>query len=203
MFPQVALPKRRLHSKVSQTGQTKNSAGTERCVAGIRGRGVVLAESWDGETNLAGWWMSEKLDGARAYWTAGNSLVTGRIGCEASLQAGGPVMLRLLCLNSHRISCTLGLALVTLGLCGFVYEALSGSAGRTRSRYTNRSVAARTSRLFRTVEGCLDLHGGVRGVSICSLIIMTGLDGWRFGENLGTVPFSMSISDLKILDSSR
>ena len=30
--------------------------------------GVLLAESWDGATNIAGWWMSEKLDGLRAYW---------------------------------------------------------------------------------------------------------------------------------------
>jgi DNA ligase-1 len=29
---------------------------------------VLLAERWDTETNLAGWWMSEKLDGVRAYW---------------------------------------------------------------------------------------------------------------------------------------
>jgi DNA ligase-1 len=30
---------------------------------------LLLAESWDGVSNLAGWWMSEKLDGVRAYWT--------------------------------------------------------------------------------------------------------------------------------------
>lgn len=30
---------------------------------------LLLAERWDGVTNLAGWWMSEKLDGVRAYWT--------------------------------------------------------------------------------------------------------------------------------------
>jgi len=30
---------------------------------------LLLAESWDGSANLAGWWMSEKLDGVRAYWT--------------------------------------------------------------------------------------------------------------------------------------
>jgi DNA ligase-1 len=30
---------------------------------------LLLAESWDGVANLAGWWMSEKLDGVRAYWT--------------------------------------------------------------------------------------------------------------------------------------
>jgi DNA ligase-1 len=29
---------------------------------------VLLAESWDTEANLAGWWMSEKLDGVRAWW---------------------------------------------------------------------------------------------------------------------------------------
>jgi DNA ligase-1 len=29
---------------------------------------LLLAERWDSETDLAGWWMSEKLDGIRAYW---------------------------------------------------------------------------------------------------------------------------------------
>jgi DNA ligase-1 len=29
---------------------------------------VLLAERWDGESNVTGWWMSEKLDGVRAYW---------------------------------------------------------------------------------------------------------------------------------------
>jgi DNA ligase-1 len=29
---------------------------------------LLLAESWDSVTNLKGWWMSEKLDGVRAYW---------------------------------------------------------------------------------------------------------------------------------------
>jgi DNA ligase 1 len=29
---------------------------------------VLLAESWDGESSITGWWMSEKLDGVRAYW---------------------------------------------------------------------------------------------------------------------------------------
>lgn len=32
------------------------------------GPGVLLAESWDAVTDLTGWWMSEKLDGVRAYW---------------------------------------------------------------------------------------------------------------------------------------
>ncbi|MBY0229355.1 MAG: DNA ligase [Gemmataceae bacterium] len=29
---------------------------------------VLLAESWDGVSSVAGWWMSEKLDGVRAWW---------------------------------------------------------------------------------------------------------------------------------------
>jgi DNA ligase-1 len=29
---------------------------------------LLLAESWDGALDLKGWWMSEKLDGVRAYW---------------------------------------------------------------------------------------------------------------------------------------
>eukprot|EP01060_Flectonema_neradi_P003106 TRINITY_DN1196_c1_g2_i1.p1 TRINITY_DN1196_c1_g2~~TRINITY_DN1196_c1_g2_i1.p1 ORF type:complete len:299 (+),score=37.26 TRINITY_DN1196_c1_g2_i1:106-1002(+) len=31
--------------------------------------GVLLAKKWDGKTPVAGYWMSEKLDGVRAYWT--------------------------------------------------------------------------------------------------------------------------------------
>ncbi|MGR3173988.1 MAG: DNA ligase [Candidatus Scalindua sp.] len=41
---------------------------------------VMLAHRWDEETDIKGWWMSEKLDGVRGYWTgkemvsrAGNS----------------------------------------------------------------------------------------------------------------------------------
>jgi DNA ligase 1 len=29
---------------------------------------ILLAESWDSAADLSGWWMSEKLDGVRAYW---------------------------------------------------------------------------------------------------------------------------------------
>lgn len=36
--------------------------------------GVMLAKPWDG-TDPTGWWMSEKLDGMRAYWT-GSDLFT-------------------------------------------------------------------------------------------------------------------------------
>lgn len=29
---------------------------------------LLLAHSWDNEADLTGWWMSEKLDGVRAFW---------------------------------------------------------------------------------------------------------------------------------------
>src|SRR5215212_8733282 len=29
---------------------------------------VLLAETWDGQLDPKGWWLSEKLDGVRAYW---------------------------------------------------------------------------------------------------------------------------------------
>ena len=41
--------------------------------------GVMLAHPWDGQ-DPSGWWMSEKLDGVRAYWT-GAKLLT-RLGNE-------------------------------------------------------------------------------------------------------------------------
>ncbi len=30
---------------------------------------LLLATAWDGQQDITGWWMSEKLDGVRAYWT--------------------------------------------------------------------------------------------------------------------------------------
>ena len=35
---------------------------------GAAGPPLLLAESWDNAADLSGWWMSEKLDGVRAYW---------------------------------------------------------------------------------------------------------------------------------------
>ena len=32
------------------------------------GPGVLLAQNWTNDTDLTGWWLSEKLDGVRAYW---------------------------------------------------------------------------------------------------------------------------------------
>ncbi|MCK6681341.1 MAG: DNA ligase [Thermoanaerobaculia bacterium] len=33
-----------------------------------KGPPLLLAHSWEGDIDLTGWWMSEKLDGVRAYW---------------------------------------------------------------------------------------------------------------------------------------
>ncbi len=32
------------------------------------GPGLLLAQTWTNDVDLSGWWMSEKLDGVRAYW---------------------------------------------------------------------------------------------------------------------------------------
>jgi len=40
----------------------------ERAAAQENAAPVLLAETWDGALDPAGWWMSEKLDGLRAYW---------------------------------------------------------------------------------------------------------------------------------------
>ncbi|MGH7213233.1 MAG: DNA ligase [Tepidisphaeraceae bacterium] len=39
-----------------------------RAAAVAKAAPVLLAESWDGLLDPTGWWMSEKLDGVRAYW---------------------------------------------------------------------------------------------------------------------------------------
>ncbi|PQO34998.1 DNA ligase [Bremerella cremea] len=36
--------------------------------AEAKGPPLLLAQSWDNAMDLSGWWMSEKLDGVRAYW---------------------------------------------------------------------------------------------------------------------------------------
>jgi len=33
---------------------------------------LLLAHKWEMDVDLAGWWMSEKLDGVRAYWDGEN-----------------------------------------------------------------------------------------------------------------------------------
>jgi len=51
-----ALPQRPLKSNSEGEGEEDS------------GPPLLLAESWDNVTDLTDWWMSEKLDGVRAYW---------------------------------------------------------------------------------------------------------------------------------------
>lgn len=52
-----ALPSRPVKAK-TEDGEEDASAGPP----------LLLAETWDTAMDLADWWMSEKLDGVRAYW---------------------------------------------------------------------------------------------------------------------------------------
>jgi DNA ligase-1 len=54
-----ALPQRPARAPQSATGED----GEEDS-----GPPLLLAESWDNAADLSDWWMSEKLDGVRAYW---------------------------------------------------------------------------------------------------------------------------------------
>lgn len=36
--------------------------------SGKQGPPILLAQTWDNASDLTGWWLSEKLDGVRAYW---------------------------------------------------------------------------------------------------------------------------------------
>jgi DNA ligase-1 len=51
-----ALPQRAVKSQAEGDGEETS------------GPPLLLAESWDNATDLTDWWMSEKLDGVRAYW---------------------------------------------------------------------------------------------------------------------------------------
>lgn len=53
-----ALPQRPVPAKAGGDGEGDESAGPP----------LLLAESWDNAADLTDWWMSEKLDGVRAYW---------------------------------------------------------------------------------------------------------------------------------------
>ena len=54
-----ALPQRVVRARTS-TGEGEDEENS--------GPPLLLAESWDNAADLSDWWMSEKLDGVRAYW---------------------------------------------------------------------------------------------------------------------------------------
>lgn len=55
------------HAAARKPATSKRSGGSSDGEAD--GAPVLLAERWDGLQDPSGWWMSEKLDGVRAYWT--------------------------------------------------------------------------------------------------------------------------------------
>jgi DNA ligase-1 len=63
---------RKLRGDAAEEARVGSAAPPVRKPAGEveakEGPPVLLAERWDNQMDLAGWWMSEKLDGVRAYW---------------------------------------------------------------------------------------------------------------------------------------
>src|SRR5262249_36088719 len=62
---------RKLRGDAAEEARVGTAAPPPRKAAGAtekEGPPLLLAESWDSHLDLAGWWMSEKLDGVRAYW---------------------------------------------------------------------------------------------------------------------------------------
>lgn len=55
-----ALPTKPAKVKANKDGTDAGGSASEPA--------LLLAEAWDHALDLAGWWMSEKLDGVRAYW---------------------------------------------------------------------------------------------------------------------------------------
>ena len=56
-----ALPQKPVRKAAGSAGEDDDAAG---------------AEAWDNALDLAGWWMSEKLDGVRAYFASRNVVVS-------------------------------------------------------------------------------------------------------------------------------
>ncbi|MCK6591983.1 MAG: DNA ligase [Polyangiaceae bacterium] len=46
----------------------KATSSSSKAKADQDGPPILLANPWDNDQDLTGWWMSEKLDGVRAYW---------------------------------------------------------------------------------------------------------------------------------------
>jgi DNA ligase-1 len=65
-------------AETARIGSDSPSPKTTVPKADVTAPPLLLAESWDNESNLAGWWMSEKLDGFRAYWNG--SMFLSRLG---------------------------------------------------------------------------------------------------------------------------
>lgn len=63
-LPTSASRPRAATSKPTTAGGTSSSDSGET----VSGPPILLAHTWTSDIDLTGWWMSEKLDGVRAYW---------------------------------------------------------------------------------------------------------------------------------------
>jgi DNA ligase-1 len=64
---------RKLRGDAAETERVGNALpvrakSDESDEAADKGPPILLAHVWENDVDLAGWWMSEKLDGVRAYW---------------------------------------------------------------------------------------------------------------------------------------
>jgi DNA ligase-1 len=55
-------------AETQRTGSATAPARTKDKGSLVAAAPVLLAETWDGALDPTGWWLSEKLDGLRAYW---------------------------------------------------------------------------------------------------------------------------------------
>ena len=55
-------------ARVGSAAAAPRTPKSEARAAQAKAAPVLLAETWDGVLDPRGWWMSEKLDGVRAYW---------------------------------------------------------------------------------------------------------------------------------------
>ncbi|MEO6434272.1 MAG: DNA ligase [Tepidisphaeraceae bacterium] len=58
----------RVGTSAAPTRKSPFSDPAGKAAADAKSAPVLLAESWDGRLDPTGWWISEKLDGVRAYW---------------------------------------------------------------------------------------------------------------------------------------
>ncbi|HEY3968909.1 MAG TPA: DNA ligase [Planctomycetaceae bacterium] len=65
---------RKLRGDMAETERVGSALPVRKAAAdgeeedGNKGPPLLLAHVWENDIDLAGWWMSEKLDGVRAYW---------------------------------------------------------------------------------------------------------------------------------------
>jgi DNA ligase 1 len=62
-------------ARVGGASPAPRKAGEKAEAAKAKAAPVLLAEPWDGVLDPSGWWISEKLDGVRAYWN-GTALIS-------------------------------------------------------------------------------------------------------------------------------